>query len=119
MTHATRAPDRLAINVPTFPVVSLARRVEAAVNNHYGAIKVRDDGGVDGVTVDRVAIQTTMQVVGRPKVDTLVAGMRRHGLNRGLLVAPRFAIRLQRELDRLNHDEHIDVQLVVLDLNSE
>jgi hypothetical protein len=93
--------------------------VEAAVNDHYGAVKVRDDGGVDGVTTDRVAVQTTLSTAGRPKVDTLVAGMRRHGLIRGLLVAPRFSTRLQRELDRLNEHEGIDVQLVVLDLTSE
>jgi hypothetical protein len=113
------APGRLVVSVTTFPVISLSRRVEAAVNERLGATRVHDDGGVDGITTDHIAVQTTMGVAGRPKVDSFVAGMRRHGLSRGLLVAPRFSLRLQRELDRLREHDHIEVRLVILVITSE
>mgnify|MGYP001226822532 CR=1 FL=1 len=76
--------------------------VEAMVNEALNASKPDDDGGVDGITPDGCAIQTTIEpTVSRAKVDALVAGMERHGLQRGLVVGKRLSSGAKKEIERL------------------
>ncbi len=75
---------------------------EAIVNDAFDATKPNPDGGVDGITPDGTAIQTTMMdAVGRQKVDLFAAGMKRHGLNQGILVGRRITNGAVQEMERL------------------
>lgn len=90
--------------------------VQHVVNNHFGAVKPADDGGVDGLTADGTAIQTTIAgPVDRKRIDAFAAGMRRHESVRGVLVAREFNRNVDAELDRLRRVEGLDIQTAALD----
>jgi DNA modification methylase/ParB-like chromosome segregation protein Spo0J len=89
------------------------RRFEQEVNQRFGATKPAEDGGVDGITPEGVGIQTTLQAgVGRQKVDLFAAGLRRRGLTKGKLVGRYVGKGARHELDRLRHEEGIDIEFV-------
>ncbi len=87
------------------------REVEHLVNESLGATKPKVDQGVDGITPDGRAIQTTMTyAVDRPKLDQLVAGMRRRNIKHGILVGKRITLGATQEMDRLAREEDIQVE---------
>jgi hypothetical protein len=110
------APASIVLRIGPYPVGTLARRVELALLRGLNASRPGVDGGVDGITAEGVGLQITLsRSVARPKLDLFAAGMRRHGLREGWLIAPSFGQGVVAEAERLAAHGLV-IQLVSLQL---